>query len=78
MAEDLKGKVEKVLEKLRPRFVADGGDLELVAVDDQEKKVTLKFTGRCAGCPMAQMEFKDGIEREIKTELPEVKEVVTI
>ena len=68
-------KVEAVLDKIRPSLVADGGNVELVAVED-DGVVKLKLTGACAGCPMSTMTLKNGIERILKQEIPEVKEVV--
>ena len=68
-------KVEAVLEKIRPSLIADGGNVELVEVNDGIVK--LKLTGACAGCPMSTMTLKNGIERILKQEIPEVKEVVS-
>jgi Fe-S cluster biogenesis protein NfuA len=71
-----KDKVEAVLVKIRPGLVADGGNVVLVDVKDGVVK--LKLTGACAGCPMSTMTLKNGIERIMKQELPEVKEVVSV
>jgi Fe-S cluster biogenesis protein NfuA len=73
--EDLKPQVEKALDKIRPALVADGGNVELVDVKDGVVKV--KLVGHCAGCPMSQMTLKNGIERMLKQEIPEVKQVVS-
>jgi len=69
-------KVEAVLDKIRPSLVADGGNVELVSVEE-DGTVKLKLTGACAGCPMSTMTLKNGIERILKQEIPEVKEVVS-
>lgn len=69
-------KVTKVLEKIRPSLQADGGDIELVAVEDGVVKV--KLTGACVGCPMSQMTLKNGVERLLKSEIPEVVEVQSV
>ena len=69
-------KVEEVLNKIRPALVRDGGNVELVEVNDGTVKVRL--TGACAGCPMSTMTLKMGIEKFLKEELPEVKEVVAV
>ena len=69
-------KVEEVLEKIRPALVADGGNVELVGVNDG--KVEVRLTGACAGCPMSTMTLKMGIEQILKREVPEVKEVVAV
>ena len=72
----MKEKVEKSLEKIRPSLQADGGDVELVEVKDGIVKVRL--TGACGGCPMSQMTLKMGIERVLKKDIPEIKEVVSV
>ena len=72
----MKEKVEEVLEKIRPSLMADGGNVELVEVDADVVKV--KLTGACGGCPMSQMTLKMGIERLLKNEIPEIKEVVAV
>ncbi|MCP4369817.1 MAG: NifU family protein [Deltaproteobacteria bacterium] len=69
----MKEKVEKALEKIRPMLQADGGDVELVDVEDGVVKVRLQ--GACAGCPMSQMTLKNGIEKILKEQIPEVKSV---
>jgi Fe-S cluster biogenesis protein NfuA len=72
----MKEKVEAALNKIRPALQADGGDVELVEVQDGVVKVRL--TGACGGCPMSQMTLKMGIERILKKEVPEVKEVQAV
>ena len=72
----MKEKVEAVLAQIRPALQADGGDVELVDVN--EGVVKLKLKGACAGCPMATMTLKQGIERVLKAQMPEVKEVVAV
>ena len=69
-------KVKAVIEKIRPRLQMDGGDIELIDVEDGKVKVRLK--GACAGCPGAQMTLKMGVERIIKEEVPDVKEVIAV
>ena len=72
----MRGKVEAALEQVRPALLADGGDVQLIDVKDGV--VTLRLTGACGGCPMASMTLKDGIERVLKEQVPEVKEVVAV
>ena len=69
-------KVIEVLNKIRPRLQADGGDVELVEVKDG--KVKLRLTGACGACPMSQLTLKMGIESILKKEIPEVKEVIAV
>jgi Fe-S cluster biogenesis protein NfuA len=66
-------KVQAVIDKIRPSLQADGGDVELVAVDNGTVKVRLQ--GACKGCPMSQMTLKNGIEKILKQEIPEVERV---
>ena len=72
----MKDKVEEVLNKIRPSLIADGGNVELVDVNDGI--VSLRLTGACAGCPMSTLTLKNGIERLLKEELSDVKEVVAV
>ncbi len=72
----MREKVERALEKIRPALMADGGNVELVEIVDNAVKVRL--TGACGGCPMSQLTLKMGIERFLKKEIPEVKEVVAV
>jgi len=73
----MKERVEKALEKVRPMLAADGGNIELVEVTD-DGVVKLKLTGTCGCCPMSQMTLKMGVERILKQEVPEIKEVIAI
>jgi len=72
----MKEKVEDVISRIRPMLQRDGGDVELLSVEDGVVKVRL--TGACGGCPMATLTLKRGIEAKLKEEIPEVKEVVAI
>ena len=72
----MKETVQAVIDKIRPMLQRDGGDVELVAVDDGVVKVRLQ--GACKGCPMSQMTLKNGIERYIKQEVPEVDRVEAV
>jgi Fe-S cluster biogenesis protein NfuA len=72
----MREKIEQALDKIRPALMADGGNVELVDVEDGVVKV--KLTGACGGGPMSQMTLKMGIERLLKKEVPDVKEVVAV
>jgi Fe-S cluster biogenesis protein NfuA len=73
----MRDKVAAVLDKIRPALQADGGDVELVEVTD-DGVVKLKLTGACAGCPMSTITLKNGIERILREQIPEIKEVVPV
>jgi Fe-S cluster biogenesis protein NfuA len=72
----MREKVEEALAGIRPALQADGGDVELM--DVKEGVITVKLTGACGGCPMSTMTLRHGIERVIKKQVPEVKEVVAV
>lgn len=69
-------KVKQAIEKIRPALQSDGGDIELVGIEENVVKVRLK--GACAGCPMSQMTIKGSVERIIKEEIPEVDKVEAV
>ncbi len=72
----MREKVEKALAQIKPALQADGGDVELVDVEGGVVKV--KLTGACASCPVATVTLKQGIERILKEQIAEVKEVVAV
>jgi Fe-S cluster biogenesis protein NfuA len=76
MNETLKDKVQKAIAEIRPNLQADGGDIELIGVEDGTVRVKLK--GACAGCPMSTMTVKWGVENYLKKKIPEVTKVETI
>ncbi|HCC47514.1 MAG TPA: hypothetical protein DEQ38_05275 [Elusimicrobia bacterium] len=71
----MKDKVAKVIEKIKPMLAADGGSVELVSVDEAKGVVTVRLTGACGCCPHATMTLKNVVERMIREEVPEVKEI---
>ncbi len=72
----MREKIEAALEQIRPALLADGGDVQLVDVSNGVVKV--KLTGACGDCPMATLTLRQGIERVLKEQVPEVKEVIAI
>jgi Fe-S cluster biogenesis protein NfuA len=66
----MKEKVQEAIDKIRPMLQRDGGDVELVDVSDGI--VTARLKGACAGCAMSQMTLKNGIEKFLKKEIPEI------
>ncbi len=72
----MREKVESTLAKIRPMLQADGGDVELLDVDENGV-VKLALKGACQGCPMSEMTLRHGIERVLKEQVPEVKEVIS-
>ena len=84
MAEEIKGqptlkdRIGEVIVKIRPYIQADGGDIEVVGIDQASGKVSIRFSGACKGCPMSAMTLKMGVERHLKERVPEVTEVVSV
>jgi Fe-S cluster biogenesis protein NfuA len=73
----MKDRVLRALESIRPGLQADGGDVELVDID-QKGKVQVRLTGNCGGCPMSKITLQQGIERILKTQVPEVSAVEAV
>lgn len=69
-------RVNTVLDTIRPMLIADGGNVDLVSVEDGIVK--LKLRGACGSCPMSQMTLRMGIERELKRQIPEVTQVLAV
>ena len=72
----MRDRVEEILKQIRPSLQADGGDVELVNVEDGV--VSVKLTGACSGCPMSTITLKNGIERILKEQITDIKEVVAV
>lgn len=72
----MRERVEVALDRIRPALRADGGDVELV--DVQDGVVTVRLTGACGSCPMSTMTLRTGVERAIKEEIPEIKKLVAV
>ncbi len=70
-------KVREVIESIRPALQAHGGDVELVATDDDNRE-KVRLQGACQGCPGAQMTMRLGIERILRERVPQVKEVLAV
>lgn len=73
----MKEKVEKVIDEIRPALQADGGNIELIDIEEGGI-VKVKLTGACGSCPMSQLTLKRGVEARLKAKIPEVKEVVAV
>jgi Fe-S cluster biogenesis protein NfuA len=69
-------KVKDIIEAIRPNLQAHGGDIELLGTEDNNVKVRLQ--GACSGCPGAQMTLRLGVERLLREQIPEVKEVIAV
>ena len=76
--EQLKTKVEAALEEIRPFLQSDGGDISLVSIEDDGRKVTVQLLGACVGCSVNQMTLKSGVEMTIKKHAPQVESVVNV
>ncbi len=76
MIESVQKRVEAALSEIKPQIQADGGDIDLVAIENNIVKVRLR--GACAGCPMSALTLKAGVERIIKQKVPEIKSVEAV
>jgi Fe-S cluster biogenesis protein NfuA len=79
MKEDrfMREKVQTAIDKIRPALQKDGGDVILVDVTD-DGIVKVQLTGACKGCPMSQMTLKEGIEKFVRSEIPEIVSVESV
>ena len=71
-------RVQAVIDRIRPLLQADGGDIELVGIDEETKVVSVRLQGACKGCPGAAMTLKMGVERHLREKVPEVSGVVAV
>ena len=74
----MRDKVEKALDRIRPALQNDGGNVELVDVDEAKGIVKVKLVGACGSCPMSQMTLRMGVERVLREDIPEITEVVAV
>jgi Fe-S cluster biogenesis protein NfuA len=74
----VKERVEKALDAIRPALQNDGGNIELVDVDEANGIVKVKLVGACGSCPMSQMTLRMGVERVLKEQIPEIVEVQSV
>ncbi len=73
---NIRERVKKALDRVRPYLQSDGGDIELIAVTD-DLSVKVKLTGACHGCPYSMQTLKAGVEQAIMKEVPEIKRVIS-
>jgi Fe-S cluster biogenesis protein NfuA len=74
----VKDRVEKSLDRIRPALQNDGGNVELIDVDESKGIVKVKLVGACGSCPMSQMTLRMGVERVLREDIPEITEVVAV
>jgi Fe-S cluster biogenesis protein NfuA len=68
----------EVLDQIRPALHADGGDVEFLGFSEADGIVQLRLMGACESCPISMVTLKEGIERRLRTSIPEVTEVVAV
>ena len=76
MSETVETRVKAALAEIKPQIQADGGDIDLVAIENNIVKVRLR--GACVGCPMSALTLKAGVERVIKQRVPEIQSVEAV
>lgn len=74
----LREQIETVLDQVRPALRMDGGGIELVDIDEEIGRVSVRLQGACRGCPMSKMTLKMGVEAALMEALPVIKEVVDV
>lgn len=71
-----RGMLDYVMERIRPQLQADGGDVEITEINDEEGIVYVALQGACVGCPMSSLTISQGIERVLKEHVPGVERVL--
>jgi Fe-S cluster biogenesis protein NfuA len=71
-------RVERALDKVRPALRADGGDARVVECDEASGKVSIEMLGACGGCPLSQLDFVYAVESLIRREVPEVRDIAAV
>jgi Fe-S cluster biogenesis protein NfuA len=77
-AGNMRYRIEKALDKVRPALKADGGDARVVECDESSGKVSIEMLGACGGCPLSQLDFVYAIESLIRREVPEVRDIIAV
>ena len=75
---NMRSRVERALDKVRPALKADGGDARVVECDEINGRVSIEMLGACGGCPLSQLDFVYAIEALIRREVPEVRDIVAV
>ncbi len=76
---NIKQKIEQIIdEDIRPHLKADGGDINLIEFDESKGIVKVSLAGHCQFCPMATMTLQNLVEKRLKAEIKEVKEVINV
>jgi Fe-S cluster biogenesis protein NfuA len=75
---EIRQQVQAVVDHIRPLLQADGGDIELVDVDEATGTVSVRLQGACRGCPSAAMTLKMGVERHLREKVPSVQKVIAV
>lgn len=70
--------VEKVLDTLRPYLISDGGNIELLGVDETNGVVTVHLVGACADCSSAQVTLYAGVEKTLKEKVPQINALIAV
>lgn len=68
-------RIDAAMEQIRPALQADGGDIEVLEVREEEGLVLVAFSGACGGCPMRNLTLKNYVEKELRQAVPGVQEV---
>ncbi len=75
---NMRSRIERALDKVRPALKADGGDARVVECDETNGRVSIEMLGACGGCPLSQLDFVYTIETLIRREVPEVRDIVSV
>ena len=74
----MREQVEQVLEQIRPAIQGDGGDIELIDINEETGVVKIQFQGACVGCPMSGVTLKLGIEAALQQQVAGITKVIAV
>ncbi|MEK7665744.1 MAG: NifU family protein [Patescibacteria group bacterium] len=74
----MRDQIKSILSDMRPAFQRDGGDIELVDIDESTGLVSVRMSGACKGCPMSEITLKAGVEATLIENVPGVTEVIAV
>jgi len=78
VGEDVAERVERALSEIRPFLEGDGGGVELIEIDKEDRIVRVRLTGACTSCPSSAQTLKGGVEKAIKEHAPEIRTVENV
>ena len=75
---DLRRRVDAALDVVRPHLAVDGGNIEIVDIDDATGELSIRWIGACSNCSMSVMTMKAGVEEAVLNRVPEIRSITAV